>query len=309
MKTPVAFLIFNRPDTTKRVFETIRQAKPAKLLVVADGPRRERPQEEQKCEAAREIINSVDWNCQVLTNYSEINLGCKKRVASGLDWVFSLVEEAIVLEDDCLPHPTFFRFCEELLEKYRNDRRIMAIYGTNFQGNWKAERQSYHFSYYGCIWGWASWKRAWNYYDVDMKLWANPDVQSRVKDVICDPQQYRLRKQRFDNMYAGKVDSWDVQWLFACLSQSGLAIVPAVNLIANIGFGEAATHTIDDSSELANLPLMPVAFPLKAPHGVAVDREYDYRLYLKLFKQKTLIQRLQRRMRLTSAKLTRASRP
>ncbi|MGF1479788.1 MAG: glycosyltransferase family 2 protein [Cyanophyceae cyanobacterium] len=297
MKTPVALLIFNRPDTTKRVFKAIRQAKPPQLLVVADGPRQERPEEAKKCQAAQQIINGVDWDCQVLANYSSINLGCKKRVSSGLDWVFSLVEEAIILEDDCLPHPTFFQFCEELLAKYRHDRRMMAIYGTNFQGDWKSDRQSYHFSYYGCIWGWATWKRAWDYYDVDMKLWANPDIQGCVRDVICDPQQYQLRKQRFDTMYAGKVDSWDLQWLFACLFQSGLAVIPAVNLVSNIGFGAEATHTKDEDDSLANLPVLPMTFPLKEPAGVAVDREYDYRLYLKLFKQKTLIQRFWRRVK------------
>ena len=131
MKTAIAFMVFNRPDTTKKVFETIREAKPPKLLVIADGPRAGRPGETEKCAATRAIIDSVDWECEVLTNYSDVNLGCKRRVSSGLDWVFNTVEESIILEDDCLPHSTFFQFCEELLEKYRYDSRIMQICGSN----------------------------------------------------------------------------------------------------------------------------------------------------------------------------------
>ena len=132
LKTPVAFIIFKRPDTTKKVFETIRQIKPSKLFVIADGPREEK-RETEKCAATRAIIDSIDWDCEVLKNYSDLNLGCKKRVATGLDWVFSIVEEAIILEDDCVPHPTFYRFCEKLLEKYRDDKRIMTICGTNIK--------------------------------------------------------------------------------------------------------------------------------------------------------------------------------
>ena len=147
MKTPVAFIIFNRPDTTKRVFEAIRHAKPPKLLVIADGPRADRPGEAEKCAAAREIIEGVDWECEVLTNYSDVNLGCGKRVSTGIDWVFDQVEEAIILEDDCLPNPSFFKFCELMLEQYRHDQRIMSISGTNYLETWKSSIQSYYFSY------------------------------------------------------------------------------------------------------------------------------------------------------------------
>jgi hypothetical protein len=159
VNTPIAFFIFNRPDTTARVFEAIRQAQPSKLLVVADGPRSTRPGEAEKCAATRAIIDQVDWECEVLTNYSDVNLGCRHRVSSGLDWVFEQVEEAIILEDDCLPHPTFFRFCEELLEWYRHDHRIVAISGDNFQNGHQSGEFSYYFSRYVHIWGWATWRR------------------------------------------------------------------------------------------------------------------------------------------------------
>lgn len=156
LKTPVAFLIFNRPDTTRRVFAEIAKARPPKLLVVADGPRADHPDDVEKCAAVRAIIDGIDWDCKVLTNYSDINLGCKRRVSSGLDWVFDTVEEAIILEDDCLPHPAFFRFCEEMLNKYRDDKRIAMISGDNFQFGRKRTEYSYYFSRYPHIWGWAS---------------------------------------------------------------------------------------------------------------------------------------------------------
>ncbi|MEN2383889.1 MAG: hypothetical protein KA716_33360 [Gloeotrichia echinulata DEX184] len=152
LSTPIGFFIFNRPDLTAQVFEAIRQTKPHKLLVVADGPRF--PEEEEKCLKTREVIKSVDWDCEVLTNFSEINLGCKYRVYSGLDWVFSQVEEAIILEDDCLPTPSFFYFCQTLLQRYRDDERVMHISGNNFQFGQSRTPYSYYFSKYNHIWGW-----------------------------------------------------------------------------------------------------------------------------------------------------------
>ena len=119
LNTPVAFLIFNRPHTTQRVFAEIAKARPPKLLVVADGPRNDRPGEAELCAQTRAIIDQVDWDCEVLTHYADKNMGCKKRIASGIDWVFTQVEEAIILEDDCLPEASFFQFCEENLAPAR----------------------------------------------------------------------------------------------------------------------------------------------------------------------------------------------
>ncbi|MDB9430534.1 glycosyltransferase family A protein [Microcystis aeruginosa CS-555/01A07] len=285
LTTPVAFLIFNRPDTTARVFEAIRQAKPPKLLVVADGPRPDRADDIEKCKAARAIIEGVDWDCEVLTNYSGVNLGCKKRVSSGLDWVFEIVEEAIILEDDCLPHPDFFRFCEELLEKYRDDKRIMAIGGTNVIGEWKSSVQSYHFSYHGSIWGWASWRRAWCYFDLDMRLWANQEIRNRVRDVIADNRQYQKRAIVFESVYRKEIDTWDYQWMFARLVQSGLTVIPCVNLVSNLGFArEDATHTKSRNEFLSNLERIDMIFPIKTNEFIAIDRDYDKQVFLKAFK-------------------------
>lgn len=283
LETPVVFIIFKRPDTTEKVFKTIRQAKPSKLLVIADGPREDKPGEAEKCAATRAIIDRVDWDCEVLKNYAEVNLGCKQRVSSGLDWVFENVEEAIILEDDCLPHPTFFRFCEELLEKYRDDERIMTIGGTNLLIEWKSDLQSYYFSNYFHCWGWATWKRIWNYYDIDMKLWSDSKIKEKVRNVIADEKQYLNRKKYLDDTYSGKVDSWDYQLFFMCLANSGLSIRPSVNLISNIGFSDEATHT-NVFDFRANLPLKSLAFPLKDPLNIAVDRNHDRQQYMKVWR-------------------------
>ncbi|MEY3402772.1 MAG: hypothetical protein RLZZ86_2388 [Cyanobacteriota bacterium] len=283
MKTPVALFIFNRPDTTKRVFEAIRQAKPPKLLVIADGPRADRPGEAEKCAAARAIIEGVDWECEVLTNYSDVNLGCGKRVSTGIDWVFDQVEESIILEDDCLPNPSFFKFCELMLEQYRHDQRIMSISGTNYLGTWKSSIQSYYFSYYGGIWGWASWARAWKYFDYEMKLWKESEVHSLMRDILGTEKEYRNRKKVFSETFEGKKNTWDYQWHFARLVQSGLSIVPTVNLISNLGFSEDSTNTINKYSEVSNLKTQNMKFPLIHPQymmrDVAADKLYFEKMY------------------------------
>ena len=272
--TPVAFILFNRPDTTARVFEEIARAKPPKLLVVADGPREERRGEAEKCAAARAVIDRVDWDCEVLTNFSERNLGCKRRVSSGLDWVFSLVEEAIVLEDDCLPHPSFFRFCEELLEKYRYDERISQISGDNFQFGRKRTEDSYYFSRMNHIWGWASWRRAWKAYDVDLSLWSEVRDGAWLEDLLVDPREVKRWLEIFQRVADGEIDTWDYQWLFASWITSRLTVLPNVNLVSNIGFGSDATHTAGASS-LANLEVEKIAFPLRHPKMVLRDAKAD----------------------------------
>jgi hypothetical protein len=275
MKAPVVFIIFNRPDTTARVFEAIRQAKPSLLFVIADGARTSKAGEAEKCAAARAIIDGVDWDCEVRTNYSDVNLGCGKRVASGLDWVFQEVEEAIILEDDCLPHPTFFQFCEELLEYYRNDTRIMAIAGNNFQRGKKYSAASYYFSRYPHCWGWASWRRAWQYYDFKMSIWPQIRGGEWLDNMLDSKKSVKYWSEIFDNMhYKELIDIWDYQWTFACWIQSGLSILPGVNLISNIGFGEDATHTVENSP-LANLPVQAVEFPLIHPPFLLRNYEAD----------------------------------
>lgn len=285
LETPVAFIIFNRPETTARVFAEIAKAKPPKLLVVGDGARINREGEEAKVTATRAIIDSVDWPCEVLTNYSEINLGCKRRVSSGLDWVFDQVPEAIILEDDCLPHPSFFRFCEEMLTRYRTDQRISHINGNNFQFGNRISDDSYYFSSFVHVWGWASWRDRWqNDYDVSMKCWPRIRDEGRVEDWTANPSLQKYLKAVFDQTYSGKVDTWDYQWSFAARINGRLTVVPNVNLITNIGFGKDATHTMGSNRVLANMLGEEIYFPLVNPDEVyacrLLDEKYAHRFLI-----------------------------
>ncbi len=215
----------------------------------------------------------------MITNYSNINLGCKRRVSSGIDWVFQQVGEAIILEDDCLPDLSFFRYCEELLERYRDDTRIMFISGDNFQFGRKSTNDSYYFS--RCInntppiWGWATWRRAWQYYDVDLKLWGTMIDDNWLKDILEDRNIVEQWKQRFQSIYDHRFDTWDYQWVFACWVQNGLVILPNVNLISNIGYGTEATHSKATITEFANMPVEAMSFPMKHSEFMIRDSRAD----------------------------------
>lgn len=291
MKTPVALIIFNRPDLTQRVFEAIRQAKPPQLFIIADGPRPDRPDDIAKCSAARSIVDRVDWDCEVFKNFADLNLGCGVRPATGISWVFDRVERAIILEDDCIPHPDFFRFCDELLDRYRDDERIMHISGNNFWANKYACEQSYLFSRYTLSWGWATWRRAWQHYDFDMKMWwklSPQQQQNLLTDLLGDEHAAKTWIGIFHD--AIDVAAWDFQWTQACWLQGGLAILPQVNLVSNIGFDADATHTFSANTNSVDCPQMSISsaaidFPLKHPHlmlrNAPVDRfiqdiNYDY---------------------------------
>lgn len=274
LRSTVAMLVFNRPALTARVFERVRAARPRRLMVVCDGPRAGCDDDARAVAEVRRIVTQVDWDCELLTDFAEQNLGCRRRVASGLDWVFGHAPEAIILEDDCLPDPSFFAFCDELLERYRDDERVMMITGLNPVAPWQADRQSYHFSYCGAIWGWASWARAWQHYDVEMHAWDDPAARDRVRDVFAEPALYEPRIAAYDRVRRGEIDTWDMQWSFARAVQSGLSVVPAVNLIRNIGVGGDATHT-QRPHPMADLPTTPIEWPLRHPPFVAVDRDYD----------------------------------
>ncbi|MDQ3918838.1 MAG: glycosyltransferase family 2 protein [Acidobacteriota bacterium] len=269
LATPVAFIIFNRPELTEEVFGAISAARPAKLLVVADGPRS--PQEAERCERARAVVANITWDCEVLTNFADANLGCRRRVSSGLDWVFSQVEEAIILEDDCLPAPSFFGYCEGLLERYREDERVMHVGGDNFQRGRRRADASYYFSRYCHIWGWASWSRAWRHYDVAMRTW--PAGRELIRGSFADEAEADFWAGIFDRVHAGQIDTWDYQWVYACWSQSGLAVVPEVNLVSNVGFGPDATHTRGES-EMSQLPVSDIG-ELRHPRLVIRNSEAD----------------------------------
>jgi hypothetical protein len=281
-KTPIVFIIFKRRETAEKVFAAIRQAKPSKLFVIADGPRLEIPDEAEKCAATRSIIEHIDWKCEVIKKYSQTNLGCAKNISSGLDWVFSQVEEAIILEDDCIPHPTFFRFCQELLIKYRHDNRVASISGQNVQFDRRRTNYSYYFSRYSHCWGWATWRRGWQNFDFQMKLWSEVKEKNLLTDILDDKKAVKTWNYIFQSTLERKLDSWAIRWMFACWLHNHLSIISNVNLISNIGFGEEGTNCESKISQYANMSIETMLFPLKHPEFMVRDVQADR------FTQKTL---------------------
>lgn len=282
-QSPILFLVFNRPDTTKRVFEAIRAAKPLKLYVAADGPRSERVGEAEVCQQVREISTAVDWQCEVITLFRDSNLGCRKAVSEAITWFFNLEEEGIILEDDCLPHPDFFLFCDQLLERYRHIDKVMHISGAMFMPNGKHNyaRSDYYFSHLPHIWGWASWRRAWAHYDVELKT-----MQKYQHEGQTFPFRSRLERQSFWPLFLNILegqDTWDYQWLYTVLEQQGLCIHPVVNLVSNIGFGKEGTHAVVTDHPLANLPVYPLKWPLQHPKAAQLDVAADDLVIKKLF--------------------------
>jgi len=271
--SPVAFIIFNRPEVTRRVFEKIRAAKPSILLVVADGPRANKAGEAERCAEARAVISTVDWPCDVRTNYSDVNLGCGKRVSSGITWVFKNVERAVILEDDCDPHPSFFGYANELLNRYENDERVMHIGGVNFQNGQPRGNASYFFSHYPHVWGWATWRRAWSLYDFEMKTFDRFIEAGGLQSFLPDVTQQRFWHGNLKNVKEGKIDTWDFQWVYACWSNHALSIHPNVNLVTNLGFGADATHT-PEISPLMNIPAVEIG-KLRHPEWMTPDMAAD----------------------------------
>lgn len=251
LNTPIVLIIYKRPESTQLVFDKISEAKPTQLFVIADGPRVE--SESTLCEKARAILTQVDWPCDIKINYSDINLGCMQRVSSGLDWVFSQVESAIILEDDCLPNLSFFYFCQELLNYYQQDQRIWTISGNNFQDGIKRTDFSYFFSKYPLIWGWATWKRAWEHFDANLTSWSEEFALEIIQSVCEDEHEQQYRLHRFKDITQGRLDAWAPRWLFTCWANNGLSVIPEVNLVSNIGFGSQGTHTLNAKSKYANL--------------------------------------------------------
>jgi len=286
--TPVLFLIFNRPDTTRQVFDEIRKARPEQLYVAADGPRKDRSADYELCKKTREIIQQVDWDCKVFTCFRDENLGCKRSVSSAIDWFFSHVEEGIILEDDCVPDQSFFPFCQELLKRYRDDTRIMMISGNNFQFGKRRTDYSYYFSKYVHIWGWATWRRAWKYYDIDMKSWPEIKEGGWLKDILKDQKAVKFWEKIFENTHLGKIDTWDYEWVFSCWIQNGLSILPNVNLVRNIGFDGNATHTKGKNKQ-SDLPVSSIQVPLKNPEFIILDNDADARTQLLLMQKKDII--------------------
>lgn len=280
MAVTVAFFIYKRPDLTARVFSEIARARPRELLVVADGPRD--ATEEAGCLAARRVVERVDWPCEVLTNYADRNMGCKRRVSSGLDWVFQQVDEAVILEDDCLPHPSFFPYCAELLARYRTDERVGHIGGVRMDQG-PASGASYRFSRYPPIWGWATWRRAWRHYDVTMKDWDAVKAAGTYRSWFGTVAEAEFFEAYWDDVVSGRIDTWDAQWVYALMRAGSIAAMPEVNLVSNIGFGAAGSHTRKADHPHANAALNALEFPLVHPVNHEVDAAADTRFARAVF--------------------------
>jgi hypothetical protein len=275
MQTPVVMIVFNRPELARRVFERVRAARPPRLLVVCDGPRQNRPADAARVAAVRKIFDhEVDWPCEVVRDYASQNIGCMDRIHSGLNHAFELFEEAVILEDDCLPDPSFFPYCDELLARYRNDKRVMNIAGTNFITNHYQPGSSYWFSRHPWTWGWASWRRAWQHNDFHLASWDARQAELRASFASRWERQYWLSTFDHARQDLRSADCWDFQWNFSCRTHGGVSIVPRYNLIENLGFGTDSTHTATDMSRLA-VKTHPLTFPLTHPERVTVNRYAD----------------------------------
>jgi len=272
---PVVLLVYNRPKLLGQLLELLRTIRPGTVLVVADGPRSDMPGDKEACAEVRALIEKgINWNPRVLAEYAETNLGLRQRVASGLTWAFQQVERAIILEDDCLPHPSFFQFCTEMLERYEGDDRISAISGDNFQEAGFDCGASYYFSRYPHCWGWASWRRAWQSYDDVMTDWPRLRESGWLEDFLPE-RSALLWKTNFDGAYDRTIPTWYYPWAYACWRQSLISALPAVNLVKNVGFGMDATNCRKADSRLANRDVAEMKFPLVHPAKAAINETAD----------------------------------
>lgn len=292
--TAVGIVIFKRNEKAQALYNVLKEVQPDKLFIIADGPRDEK--EAVACEETRKVFATIEWPCEVFRNYSETNMGCCKRPYSGFNWVFDNVDEAILLEDDCIPSIDFFRFCDQMLEKYRFDTRIMQICGTNLLGQWNCDGDSYFFAQWASCWGWASWSRAWKLYDLQMNAWHNKRVKNLVEQRL-GKRIYNIRKSVFDEHaeMGETLTAWDHQWSFARTINSGLSVTPSVNLVSNIGFGADATHTSDMSE--THLEAYPMRFPLQHPQSVMPDTQFDLEMAKLVYNARPLYEKVIRRIK------------
>jgi len=270
-QVPVLLTIFNRAEKVRRVIEALRQIKPFYFFLAADGPRPEYPEDNEKCGLARQTALKIDWSCDLKTRFLDKNIGCDPAVSSAIGWFFEHVDYGIILEDDCIPHPDFFSFCDELFHRYADDQRIMQISGFAPY----AEREypyDYHFSRtFRCSGCWGTWRRAWKYFRFSLEQHREDEAREMLKAYYSDYATCRRQYLKFCQFKKGIYNYWDFLWNMACYSQNGLCIVPEKNLCLNIGFDPDATHTKDMPTVFENLKVSPLSFPLRHPPFVFAD--------------------------------------
>lgn len=267
-------IVFNRPDMTRQVFERIRGAQPKRLYISADGPRATRADDLDTTQSTREIAQAVDWDCQVKTLFRDQNLGCKTAIKTGLDWFFEQEEEGIILEDDCVPEPTFFRYAAEMLDRYRHDERIATIAGTNYLLESMKFESSYYFTKYLFVWGWASWRRVWHEYDFEMKTWPKFRDQGRLHRVFPKPRSLKYWTWIFDRTHDGTFNAYDYQFFYSQMINNRMSIAPARNLVTNIGWGSGSTNTSHRNPEMG-MATYPMEFPIRHPEFMVPDERAD----------------------------------
>lgn len=279
--TPILIIAFNRPTLTKRVFETIKKIKPKKLYVVIDGPRSNVINDIKNIRKVNEIFSKIDWDCNLSLISRKKNLGCKYSVSSAIDWFFKNEENGIILEDDCLPHTDFFKYCEELLKLYKNNQKIFMITGDNFQDGIKRGEFSYYFSKLTHVWGWATWRRAWKHYDVEMSYWPKLKASKKYKKIFNNFWAKRHFTSIFDQVYRGNIDTWDYQWTACVWHNDALSVTPITNLVKNIGFGPDATHTKIHTKRSKNQSVKKI-LPLTHPKNIYREYLADEHIFINI---------------------------
>ena len=286
--TPILIIAWRRPDKLHKLITSLKHLKPKNIYIACDGPNKNRIGEYEAVNKTRELIDKeIDWKCLIKKKYSTYNQGCKLGVSKAITWFFENVEEGIIFEDDCIPHPDFFEFSSEMLKKYRNDTRIWCITASNFLNETWIGEGSYFFSRYNLCWGWATWKRCWKEYDKDIKLWPVFKKNNLLKSIFKEKREIDFWEKTFDGLYFyGKPDTWDFQWTFCCFKNSGLTISPNVNLIENIGFGDGATHTISGNSpavlnsyEKGSSGILPIVNPNFVLRSEMADKKTESYLF------------------------------
>ena len=274
VKSPILFLIFNRPKESQILFNVISQAKPKKLYVAADGPRNN-GKDELLCKETKDILNQINWDCELVTLFREENLGCGKAVSSAITWFFENEEEGIILEDDCLPSPDFFRFCDVMLEKYRIDNRIGHICGCNFQDGIKRGEGDYYYSKLTHVWGWASWRRVWEKYDFEMIGLEEVNENDVISALTDNEVNKKSIYKAFFSTKEGEINTWDYQYFFSNLVNGRFSIIPNYNMISNIGFNADGTHTFNTNSPMSNVLFNELPLEIKHPTFMFQNRLAD----------------------------------
>jgi len=286
LETPILVIAFNRPDLTYQLFEALRQIKPKRLYVAIDGARNE--EEKERVEKVKDVFRSVDWECEVKQLYRKENLGCKRGVKSAIDWLFENEEQGIILEDDCIPDPSFCSYAESALNHYKDEEKVFMIAGSNFHADENSKNITAYFSKIAEIWGWATWRRAWAHY-IEQSDFKEEDILPTIEDALTDKGYAAILANGMVSAYNGQIDTWDYQWWYTILVKKAFVLKPPVNLICNIGYGEFSTH-IKEKTSFNEMPLSSLRKNVKFPGVIRQNRYADF-VDVKIFRQNRLLKK------------------